>query len=49
MYWFPSASWQAIKEMGLRAVLGLVLIDSSVLEGKRKNRNELGNFKKKII
>ena len=36
MYWFPSASWQAIKEMGLRAVLGLILIDSSVLEGKKE-------------
>jgi len=35
MYWFPPASWQAIKEMGLRVVLGLTLIDSSMLEGKK--------------
>ena len=41
MYWFPSASWQAIKEMGLRVVLGLTFINSLTFNSNGLSRGAI--------
>jgi 5-methylthioadenosine/S-adenosylhomocysteine deaminase len=46
MYWFPLASAQAIQEMGLRAVLGLALLDSSPQGQKEVVEKDFNSFQK---
>jgi len=38
MYWHFDAGWQAVEEMGVRAVLSAVMID--MFDGKRQKKNE---------
>lgn len=46
MYWFQEASIEAIKEMGLRAVIGLTLLDFNVRGSKKNVIKFWENFKK---
>ena len=47
MYWHPEATVQAIEETGIRAVVGLTLLDSLPMGQKENIEKYWKNFKKK--